>query len=163
IDTVVTLFDANDKQIAENNDSVPPRNNDSELITVLPADGTYCVRVEECWTWASNPMSSCGGTADKAHTTYKAGVNLLHPTKPGPVQGQASMPTPVTFEKVNGGTGCYLSTVWGKFTGAMDVDSFSFTLPSYCAPTLPAGTRALFRLYLLATGTYANGSTTPAG
>jgi hypothetical protein len=166
IDTVVTLFDANNKQIAENNDSFPPRSGDSELITMLPADGTYCVRVEECWTWATDPKSSCAGTADKVHTAYKVGVNLLDPTKPSLVQDQESpgnMPTPVTFEKVSGGTGCYLSTIWGKFTGTTDVDAFSFTLPSYCMPSLPAGTRSLFRLYLLPTGPYEDGATTPAG
>jgi Bacterial pre-peptidase C-terminal domain len=166
IDTVVTLFDANDKQIAENNDSVPPRNNDSELITMLPADGTYCVRVEECWTWASNPASTCAGTADKTNTVYKVGVNLLDPTKPGQVQDQedaGSTPTPVTYAKVVGSSGCYLSTAWGKQTGMTDVDTFSFLLPAYCAPSLPAGTRSLFSLYLLPTGPYGNGSTTPAG
>jgi hypothetical protein len=165
IDTVVTLFDANDKQIAENNDSVPPRNGDSELITMLPADGTYCVRVEECWTWASNPASSCAGTADKTSTVYKVGVNLLDSTKPGLVQDQdaGGAPTPVTYAKVVGGSGCYLSTVWGKLPGMTDVDTFSFALPPYCAPSLPAGTRALFSLFLLPTGPYGNGSTTPAG
>jgi hypothetical protein len=111
-------------------------------------------------------MNTCAGTADKVHTAYKVGVNLLDPTKMGLVQDQESptkMPTPVTFQKVNGGSGCYLSTVWGKWTGMTDVDTFSFMLPSFCAPTLPAGTRSLFRLWLLPTGTSGNGSTATAG
>src|SRR5262249_18349512 len=48
-------------------------------------------------------------------------------------------------------------------TGTADVDTFSFTLPSYCAPSLPAGARSLFSLYLLPTGPYADGATTPPG
>ena len=44
-----------------------------------------------------------------------------------------------------------------------DVDAFSVALPQNCVPALPAGTRSLLLFYLLPTGPYANGSTTPAG
>jgi hypothetical protein len=51
IDTVITLFDASMTQIAENDDSVPRINTDSEIITRLPATGTYYIQVQEFSTW----------------------------------------------------------------------------------------------------------------
>jgi hypothetical protein len=167
IDTVVTLFDSGDKQIAENNDRVPRGDNDSELITLLPADGTYCVRVEECWTWASNPASTCAGTADKANTSYSFGVNLIDPTRPGnvkDVESAGNTPNPITYEPVTGGTGCYLSLLYGSFTGPTDADVFSFGPPPQpCAPVIPGGARSAVFLYVLPAGTSGNGSTTPVG
>jgi len=48
IDTVMTLFDKDQKQIAENDDPTPRTTNDSAIFTILPADGTYYITVQEC-------------------------------------------------------------------------------------------------------------------
>lgn len=52
VDTVLTLYDASMTQIAENDDAVPRANTDSEIVTRLPATGTYYVLVQEFSTWA---------------------------------------------------------------------------------------------------------------
>ncbi len=51
LDTVITLYDSSRARIAENDDGVPRINTDSELITRLPATGTYYIEVQEFSTW----------------------------------------------------------------------------------------------------------------
>jgi len=164
IDTVVTLFDMSGQQIAENNDWIQGFSQDSALDTLLPADGTYCVRVEDCWTWAQNPSSTCLGTADKAHTTYTVGINQLDPMALGTVEdaeAAGNAPTPLTFAKASSGK-YYLTEIYGTFDSATDVDAFSFTVPAD-AVTLPPGTRGEIEFYVAPAGTSGDGSTTPAG
>jgi hypothetical protein len=166
IDSVLTLYDASKKQIAENNDAIPRRSGDSEIITILPADGTYYLRVEECWTWAKDPKTTCLGTADKDSTSYTIGMVTLDPSVPGSVGdgekgNDAASATPVTFAKKNGG-GYYLSVLYGTYQDAADVDVYSFTLPAD-AVTLPANTRGIVSLWVLPAGQDNDGSTTPAG
>ncbi|NIR36690.1 MAG: hypothetical protein GWO04_14375, partial [Actinobacteria bacterium] len=54
VDTVLTLYDSSMTQIAENDDSIPRFNTDSEIITRLPAAGTYYVVVQEFSDWADD-------------------------------------------------------------------------------------------------------------
>ena len=164
IDTVLTLFDANQQQVAENNDTMEETSQDSVLFTILPADGTYCIRVEECWTWAKDPAGACLGTADKTNTTYQVGINQLDPMKAGTVEdaeAAGNAPTPLTYAKQQGG-GYFETVIYGTFDSAMDSDAFSFTLPSD-AFTIPAGTRGKVTFYVAPAGTSGDGSTTPAG
>jgi hypothetical protein len=165
IDTIITLYDENRKQIAENTNAVPQRTGDSELLTILPADGTYYVRVEECWTWAKDPKGVCAGTADKDNTAYAVGIVEIDPTKAGNVLDaetgdDAAHATPVTFAKAS--SGYYLSLLYGGYTSASDVDVFSLTVPAD-AVTVPAGSRGVVSLWLLQAGVSGNGSTTPPG
>jgi hypothetical protein len=48
IDTVITLYDANKTAIAQDDDAWPRFGRDSQLFTILPADGEYYVSVEDC-------------------------------------------------------------------------------------------------------------------
>lgn len=166
IDTIVTLFDASKKQIAENNDGVPRNNGDSELLTVLPADGTYYVRVQECWSWAKNPKSVCLGAADKDNSSYTVGVVAIDPTTSGNVENaetgnDAASATAMTYAKANSGS-YYLSVAYGTFKDATDVDVFSISIPPDAVQ--PASDeRGVVSFWLLPSGTAANGSTTPAG
>lgn len=54
VDTVLTLFDSSMTQIAENDDSIPRTDTDSEIFTRLPSAGTYYVLVQEFSTWADD-------------------------------------------------------------------------------------------------------------
>jgi hypothetical protein len=166
IDTVVTLYDASKKQIAENNDAVPRRTGDSELFTILPADGTYYLRVEECWSWASNASSVCAGKADKDSTTYTVSVVAIDPTSPGNVLdaekgNDAAGATALTYAKSSTGS-YFLDVVYGTYKDATDVDVFSFTVPAD-AVTLTAGVRGIVSFWPLISGVNADGSTTPVG
>src|SRR5262249_3732294 len=49
----VTLYDANQQQIAFQDDPFPRTSNDPTLYTVLPSDGLYYVRVEDCNAWSA--------------------------------------------------------------------------------------------------------------
>lgn len=165
VDTVVTLYDANQKQIAENNDAIPRRSGDSELITVLPADGTYYVKVQECWSWAGAPASTCLGVADKDATNYSLGIVEMDPTQDGTVKDEekgndATNATAMTYAMAS--SGYYLSVLYGTYTSATDVDVYSLTLPSDYV-TVTAGARALVEFWVLPPGKSADGSTTPVG
>lgn len=166
IDTVITLYDSNQHQIAENNDALPRRSGDSELFTILPADGAYYVRVEECWTWASNPSGSCLGKADKDSTTYSLSIAKVDPTKNGNIKDKEpgndpTKATPLTYAKSSTGS-YYLSVVYGSFTAASDIDVFSFTVPAD-AVMVPPGARGVVSFWPMPASASGNGSTTPIG
>lgn len=159
INTVITLYDENQVQIAENNDRQPQGSNDSELFTILPATGKYYLRVTECWSLFSS--STCSGPEDKSNTTYSLSVIALDPTAAGNIEDDESLPNvPVTFSKSS--SGYYLSVIYGTYTDATDVDVFSMTIPAD-AVNPPAGTRTTITEYLLRSGKNGNGSTTSIG
>ncbi len=135
IDSMVTLYGPNQQQIAFNNDDPSLNTSDSELVTVLPTDGTYYLRVEECFTWAkAHPTAgaNCGGTADKDNVDYLIVVFELNPaeqTNISPEAGEPNdgVPTPAGYQL---GTYNYLTTVmYGALSSATDVDKFAFTPP----------------------------------
>jgi hypothetical protein len=166
IDTVITLYDASHKQVAFNNDRVPRGSNDSELMTILPADGDYYLRVAECWTAIASPKSYCQGTADKTQTSYSLFVVPIDPTVPGNVLdaekgNDAASATPISYAPAQGG-GYYLTIVGGTYASQSDVDVFKFHIPAD-AVKVPAGHRSGATTYLLPAGTNGNGSTTSAG
>lgn len=155
IDTVVTLYDSSMTMIAENDDSLPRANTDSELTTRLPSTGTYYVLVQEWSTWA--------GETDEfgAAFLYQLGIANLTPD---------TVSDAVTFDDEAGDTVAEaqpLNTIAigtsGNFYGialatledATDVDVYSFTIG--------AGASRNFSVDIIPAGPAANGSTaTPA-
>lgn len=168
IDTVITLYDANMEQIAENNDRVPRGSQDSELFTILPKDGTYYIQVRECQSWATNPKLKCGDApAEKINTGYSLAVQTLDPADLGNVEdieagNDATSPSIVTYSP-NGNGGYYLSILYGTLTSQTDVDVFEIAVPSDVIPSLPSGTTGVLTHYLLPVGTAGDGSTTQMG
>ncbi len=165
INTVITLYDENQQPIAQNNDRVPLGSRDSELFTILPADGTYYIKVWECFSWASDPAGTCGGdggTADKTNTAYTLSVFELDPSIAGNIADteDPNVPAAVTYAPAQ--SGYYLSVLWGGFTDGTDVDPFTFTPPLDGANN-PAGTRTTVTFYVLPAGKDGNGSTSAAG
>lgn len=138
-DLVITLYDANGKRIAENDDPTPRFSNDSEIYTILPADGTYYVRVEECTTWAIQnglPDTSCAPAGDILDTSYTLSIFELDPALPSIVIESKGMDIadPMSAAAIeyepgqNPGT-FIIATNAGYFTDAMDKDYFKFTVP----------------------------------
>ncbi|MCK6588675.1 MAG: PPC domain-containing protein [Polyangiaceae bacterium] len=164
-DLIITLYDAAGKQIAENNTGVPAFNADPELYTILPAAGTYYVRITECHTWANNPGTQCLPPEEKDSTYYEFAMLELDPAFESVVAdtekgNDAASADP--FEYAKGQTGNYFFTeVFGTFKDQTDVDVFSLNLP-LDIPSSP-GTRSTGYFYLLADGKSGNGSSSPMG
>ncbi|MFO0551045.1 MAG: PPC domain-containing protein [Polyangiaceae bacterium] len=160
IDTVITLFDEGENQIAANNDRVPSSSNDSELLTVLPADGKYYIRVTECWS--SSSTSNCAGTADKSNVDYSLILTDLDPAMDGIVESVESQAnTPITFASAGAGQ-YYLSLVYGFFDTDTDSDVFSLQIPADAVSPGP-NERSIVSEYTLPSGVSGNGSTTKLG
>ncbi|WP_437719954.1 hypothetical protein [Sorangium sp. So ce861] len=138
-DTVITLLDADGNQIAQNDDPEGGFTNDSELLTVLPADGEYFVVIQDCN--AAFPESAfpngCFDPAEVVSFDYSvqflplnlaasATDSLVGETEPNNDAEQAvSMP----YELNQDESAYYTTFVFGSFTDEADVDVYSFTPP----------------------------------
>jgi hypothetical protein len=179
-DLVITLYDANGKAIAENDDPTPRLTNDSEILTILPADGTYYVRVEECSTWAAQnnlPDTSCAPAGDILDTSYKLSILELDPAYPFvsieskdmDIANQASAPA-LEYEPGMAAGTYIISINAGYYTNAMDKDYFKFTVPVDNAMTpasegikLDPTERLVGYFNFPPPGASGNGSTSPLG
>ncbi|HRI70017.1 MAG TPA: hypothetical protein PK156_37565 [Polyangium sp.] len=134
-DLVITLFrEDNGKwvQIARNDDPSPRYSNDSELYTILPADGKYCVRVSECSKifgidlcsppgLITNPSYQiAGGTFDAATVN-----GIVEEKEPNDTFVNATL---MEYEKASA-TSYYLTLGYGMSSSATDVDIYSFKVP----------------------------------
>ena len=149
IDTVVTLYDSNMQKVAENDDRLPRMNTDSELITRLPADGTYYVLVQEWSTWSPMGMSPEGGPT----FTYELAVSPLNleadlvtvDSEPGNTAMDAQT------LRLNAGAQVDIGLVFGTRADMADTaDVFAFTV---------AAGRTLVDAMILPGGPEGNGST----
>jgi hypothetical protein len=166
-DLVITMYDENKQQIAENDDPFPRRSNDSEIYTILPADGTYYVRVLECNAWEKGGPSVCSAAGDIEDTSYTFGILRLDPTLQS-VTGETApdnteaMPDAVKYQKAGMMAGAYvISTVDGFYSDMNDRDVYSFKLPTDYV--LGADERLVGYFSLLPSGPTGNGSTAPTG
>ncbi len=163
VDLVITVYDSTGKQIAEQDDPDPRSSNDPFMLTVLPADGTYFVRVVECTAWEKGGPSKCAPMAKitkKNYVLYISGLTFseageVKETEPNDTDAQAS---PVTYKATTTAGSYYLSTMLGTFSSATDVDVWSFKVPADV--TVDAGARLNGSLYTQKGGTTGNGSTT---
>lgn len=129
IDTVVTLYDASHNQIAQDDDAVPRvgtngNSTDSEIITRLPATGTYYVMVQEYSDWNDPPA------VGKPTFTYKLFVvNFadLDPTAAGLTYDAESGDAAANATALVMATDS-ASMLFGTFRDASDKDPFSFTV-----------------------------------
>lgn len=168
IDSIVTLFTADGDRVALNDDPIEYSINDSRLYTILPADGDYCIRVEECWTAVSSLGTSCQGEKDKLVTNYAL---YLSEFIDGPSDAEtaeveagddAAAAIPIGYEKSFGGI--YWTTFWGTFKDQSDIDVWSFTMPVDLEPPPPAGVRTIGRFFInMPDGSSGSGSTMPTG
>ncbi len=140
IDTVITLYDADGNQVAENDDAYPRQNTDSELITRLMATGTYYVEVQEFTSWQNETNEG-----DPSYT-YRLFVNVLATEDIGrnAIYGEESdSSTALDSVKVNGNW--QASLILSDLADANDVDKYSFTVDDeekvhFSAQLMPLGT-----------------------
>lgn len=166
IDTALTLFDASKSRIAENDQPVPSTSDDAQLFTILPADGTYYLRVAECWAW-SKDAAGCAKPKVKLSTAYTLRVVDLSVAAPGvvvdPEKGNdVAAATAVTYADVPAKGARPLSVLYGRFDAADDVDVYSFDVPADLAPVAP-GARLVGTEWLLREGPAGDGASTPVG
>lgn len=137
IDTVITVFDSDEKQIAENDDPLPRNTNDSQVMMILPKDGTYYVVVTECWTWVANKgiSASCAEPQDKPLADYKVFVgkfnaSLAHVVEDAEKGNTHAEATKGGYGKPENGNGYFVTRIYGTFSDDKDVDWYSFTPPA---------------------------------
>ncbi|WP_437573016.1 hypothetical protein [Sorangium sp. So ce887] len=139
-DTVITLLDADGNQIAQNDDPVDGLTNDSELLTVLPADGEYFVAVQDCN--AAFPQfafpDGCFDPAEVVSFDYSLRFlpvnlgasdtdSLVGETEPNDGAEQA---VPMPYQLTENESAYYTTFVFGSFASETDVDVYSFTPPA---------------------------------
>ncbi|RZO55205.1 MAG: hypothetical protein EVA89_26400 [Sandaracinaceae bacterium] len=143
IDTVITLYDESMTQIAENDDSQPRVNTDSEIITQLPADGTYYILVQEFTTWAGETAE---GQADFTYELSFGGLNFDAEVVTGDAESgdDAASANALGFAMDTMGMASDFGIVAGDFRDGSDVDVFSFSITpgrfSLTAQLMPVGT-----------------------
>jgi hypothetical protein len=146
VDTVIQLFDGPSEAdlVAENDDSVPRVNTDSELIYHVPVDGTYYVRVLEFTDWMmETPLEG------EAGFTYTLAAGTVDPdaavvTIDGETGNDAASAQVLNTDMDYG-------IVLGTFADGDDVDVFSFSVTD----------RVGFEM--MPSGTTGYGSTSPIG
>ena len=170
VDLVVTLFDKDQKQIAQNDDPFPRSTQDSSLFTILPYDGDYYIKVEDfCESELAAAAGGCGADyfPNITDTNYAVGVASLDPAMDGNVQEKepndtSATATPFTYSNTGTAGQYYLTVGWGDFA-ANDKDYFLLHIPADVATALPANTRTTAGISFYPSGTSGDGSSTDAG
>lgn len=146
LDTVITLYDAAMNVIAEADDSVPRVSTDSELITRLPADGTYYALVQEFSTWADEEARGQPDfTYELTLLTFSPSADAVNiDEEAGDAVGDAQT---LGFDAL---TNADFAFVVGTFRDESDVDVFAFG---------GSDTRRLVSATLMPDGPDANGAT----
>lgn len=147
-DLVVTLYSEDQTQIAQNDDPFPRFSNDPEIITELPADGTYYIRVAECnYVYPS-------GCAPSNTITYDNYQIVAFEIPPAALTAEG---TEVAYSvSQNGGYG--LELLNGRFSADTETDTFTFTVPADV--TADAGRRPVSLFNFYPSGPQGHGSST---
>ncbi len=136
IDTVVTLFNSKQEQIAQDDDAWPRFGRDAQLFTTLPEDGDYYVSVEDCNS-ALGP-DACAPADGLVKFDYQLDIFSVDKlTAPEAWAGAAQDGTPAKAVTVGykvpkgnqaGEYGIYI--VDGSFSAKGDTHVFGFTPPA---------------------------------
>ena len=155
LDTVVTVYDANMNQIAQDDDAYPRVNSDSQLFFEAPAAGMYYYTVDSCDTAVSGCGEMAAAVTDFRYQTFVADVNKLNHTEfyAGTMQdGTTAKAVPLTYV-VTSNAASFINIDGDTFTAGKP-QVFSFTVPASLTPM--AGSRLRTELWLQPVGT-ANG------
>ena len=142
VDTVIRLFDSSMTLIAENDDSVPRINTDSEIITRIPNTGTYYVEVLEFSDWRDDDMVEPEGDPSYSYTITASTVNLSAAGVTNDGETGDDDASAQAFGVMSG----RLNLLLGTLEDGTDVDVFSFTIPAgmtlnnLSAEIMPEGT-----------------------
>jgi hypothetical protein len=163
LDLVMTVFNDQKVQIANDDDSTGT--NDPSIYTVLPADGTYYVRVQECNAWDKGGAANCSPVANITNKDFGLDIVLMDGKAATDVpevepNDMAANATKLKYAPAMTAGQYYTTVAYGGFSSAADVDVYSFTLP---ANTMITTGRATGYFNWFASGPDGSGSTTQFG
>jgi hypothetical protein len=167
IDTFIELYDANQKLIATNDDRYPRRNTDSEIVTVLPAKGTYYVKILEWCTSPTKDATACNQDYFESllNLDYTVFATVLDPTKDVVLEKEpndsAATASPIAATETTTKGSYYLTIAEGKLPMSSDSDWYSLTIPANL--TVDATSRAHIGFLNPWGGTAGNGSDVKVG
>lgn len=135
IDPVVTLWDSQQNQIAQDDDAWPRFGRDPQLFTILPADGDYYVSIEDCGS-AFGP-NNCAPPDGILTFDYELNVVTTDKLNAPEVwagssqDGTTAKAVPIAYAVPSGGTpgGYGIYILDGAFKAAGETHVFSFTPP----------------------------------
>jgi len=181
-DTVITLLDKDGNALGLNDDPSPRFDNDSKLYTILPDDGDYYVKVQECWTFKEEHPDAaigCAEPSEKPNSAYQFFAydvdayiaNMKAADKVPPMARHDEAATDFTVlpyvegDPANAPGRYMLSRVHGTFDAKGDVDVFSVTIPDNLVfhAEGDTGGRATGFFDFYTTGAEGNGSTSAPG
>jgi len=161
-DAVLTLFSPDGKtQIAQNDDG--SSSNNSELLYIVPEDGTYCVEVTECYVLFGADVCSPPESIKTYDYTFggfeinPAAALITVDTEPNETAAQATTTNLVAFPDAPEPTVGYQSIGWGGFSSDMDKDTFSFVVQNDFQVQADGRPLCVFNFYQA--GIEGNGST----
>jgi hypothetical protein len=132
-DAVMTLYGPDGKtQIAQNDDGAS--SNNSELFYIVPADGTYCVEVSECYVLFGADVCSAPEIIknyDYAFSGFElnpAAALVTVDSEPNEKPAQATTVNLVRFPDAPEPIAGYQSIGWGGFSSETDKDTFSYAV-----------------------------------
>jgi hypothetical protein len=134
-DSVITLYGPDGTtQIAQNDDGA--FSNNSELLYIVPEDGTYCVEVTECYVLFGADV--CSPPEDIKNFDYTFSGFEINPqaalvtvdSEPNETPNQATTVNTVVFPDPPEAPAGYQSIGWGSFASATDKDVFEYRVES---------------------------------
>lgn len=145
VDTVVQLFDSSMTMVAENDDSVPRVNTDSEIIYHVPATGTYYARVLEFTDWMGE-VAEGEPSYTYTITVGTVGASIPSVTIDAETGDDVASAQVMNFDMDS-------AFIFGTFEDDSDVDVFSFSVAA----------DQFLSLDMMPAGTMGYGSTSPIG
>ena len=139
MDLVVTLYDANGNQMAQNDDPFPRTTQDAAIYTILPANGQYFLKVEEFCEFA--PANTCDPDYFDNLRSLNYAVNVI-PLDPSENSVMDEAPeendtvataTDMEYEpnpNAQNPVGYYLTIAYGDWDDAADVDGVAISVPN---------------------------------
>ncbi|MDC3955708.1 hypothetical protein [Polyangium jinanense] len=165
-DTVITLWSADGKtQIAQNDDM--SGSNNSELLYLVPEDGTYCLEVSECGVVFGPDF--CAPPEGITNLDYDVSSFELDPTgslitvdkEPNETPANATLVKKVSFPE-GGPVEGYQSIGWGAFSAVTDKDVYTFKVENDVAVDMNSRALCIFDFWAPA-GPEGSGSTATNG
>jgi len=168
-DLVLTVYDKDKNQIAQNDDPFPRNTQDASLVTILPAAGEYFIKIEEFC--ASELADAAGGCpADYfdgiVETLFGVVIVSLDPSLDGNVQetepnDTGATASPLTYSAGDNPGQYFLTVTWGDFK-ANDKDFFVLNIPADVEGNLQPNTRTTAGVSFYPGGIAGDGSTSTA-
>ncbi len=161
-DAVLTLYGTDGKtQIGQNDDG--GSSNNSELLYIVPEDGTYCFEVTECFVLFGADVCSPPEVIKTYDYTFggfeidPAGPLISVDSEPNETPAQATTINLVRFPDAPEPIAGYQSIGWGAFSSETDKDTFSYVVQNDFQVEADGRSLCVFSFYQA--GIEGNGST----